>query len=224
MGSYTVEESRDRIVANNMALAMTIAEEFCTKNKRMLRRYRFDDGDVENEAFALLVGIVDSWDREAPFDAFCKKELPKRLRGAIDTLTGARRKHSEEPAGQEWELPGEGLRVAARPPRMNGAPLRQDDGHKSASPDEWWELVKTRLSEEEFFIAEEVSKGVTDKAIGEKMGVHRTTVASRRNDIERKLSSIRGEIDKRAIRTRTGEQGPQRETGEWGGLDLQEEV
>lgn len=176
VGSYSVEESRDRIVANNMALAMRIAGELFASQRKRFRSLGVEASDIEAEASVLMLEIVDEWDRDCPFDSFCEPELRRRLRGRIRVLTGADRKHRETQSSVDFP---EADRV---------------DDKASYAVDEFeaWDLVESRLTETEALVVRKRDEGFTDSDIADQIGVHRSTVASLFQSIQAKLG---GEFD-----------------------------
>lgn len=198
MGTYRVEESRDRIIANHTALAMTVAKKFFSTQAKKLRRLGVELGDVQAEASLLLIEIVDKWDRECAFDQFCEKELNDKLRGRIRVLTWEDRDHSEVQASPVFwsaDRPDDAdSRHGVCPSRRNGAPLWGNQSSGEVSLLERLELAKSHLTEEEFIVAQKAADGFTDIEIKDQLGIHRTTVAKRRESALQKLSQIRGEL------------------------------
>lgn len=198
MGSYSVEESRDRIIANNMALARGVARKFFASQGKRLRRLGVELCDVEAEASLLMVEIVDKWDRECAFDQFCEKELNDKLRGRIRVLTWEDRDHLEVQASPVfWSADrpdGADCRHGVCPARRNGTPLWGDQSRGEVDQFERLDLARSRLTEEEFCVAQKAADKYTDIEIAEQLGLHRTTVANRRESALRKLSEIKGEL------------------------------
>ncbi len=83
VGSYTVEESRDRIHRAAHPFVQEGRQKFFSSQGKKRERLGVELCDVEAEASLLLFEIVDRWDRECAFDQFCETELNGSLRGRI---------------------------------------------------------------------------------------------------------------------------------------------